>query len=324
MKILFSDITFSYLFPGGKQVHAEKLFYSLKHLGENVNHENWHDPSINGDIVHFFGFNDFSKIKALKEKGYKLVYTHIMDGLTNQPKYKLLYQYIKNRLIKFLPYKFNLMFPWRVINYFDAIVYMHENDRNAAIYLYDVYPDKTYVIPHAVDSIERYEGNYVNGNNEKYLVSVGSIEKRKNILYTAKLCIENKIPIKFIGHPFNEESEYFKEFIKLTNNDFVEYLGFLPEEEKIKVLKKSSGFILLSLAESGCISVYEAAATGLPLLLSDLPWAKGYEKPNNLHFLNLSEKTKSLKQLAYFFENSTRQNSPTFFVKTWSEIAEEY
>ncbi len=323
MKILFSDTTYSYLFPGGKQVHAEKLYNNLRQLGADVEYENWHDPNINGDIVHFFGYTDFNKIKKLKEKGYKLVYTHIMDGLTNQSKFKLFYHYIKNKFINFLPQKFNLLFPWRGLHYFDAIIYMHKNDRDTAIYLYNVDPNKTHIIPHAVDSIEKYAGDY-NNQRAKYLVSLGSIVERKNPLFTAELCSENKIPIKFIGHCFNKESEYFKKFINTTNNGYVEYLGFLNEDEKVKVLKGASGFVLLSLGESGCISVYEAAAAGLPLLLSDLPWAKGYENPNNLNFCSVKDKKNALQQIKTHYDNSMRQQLPTFFVNSWQDIGIKY
>jgi glycosyltransferase involved in cell wall biosynthesis len=324
MKILFSDTTFSYLYPGGKQVHVEKLSFYLKQLGQDVVYENWHDPFINGHIVHFFGFNDIDKIKTLKKRGYKLVYTHIMDGLTNKSKLELLYHYIKNKFINFLPDKFNLMFTWRALHYFDAIVYMHENDRKTAIYLYNINPNKTYVISHAVDSIDSFSGNYTIDNNIKYLVSVGSIVERKNIIYTANLCIKNKIPIKFIGHPFDEESDYFKKFMKLTESNFVDYLGFLTENEKINVLKKSSGFVLLSKGESGCISVYEAAAARLPLLLSDLPWAKVYESPTHLFHCSLKDEVKASCQLNLFYKNSFRQETPTFLIKCWKMIATEY
>lgn len=324
MKVLFSDVTYSYLFPGGKQVHAEKLYNNLKKIEIDVEYENWHNPKLNAEIVHFFGYNDFHKIKTLKEKGYKLVYTHIMDGLTNLPKHKLFFHYIKNKLIRFLPEKFNLLFPWRGLHYFDAIVYMHENDRNTAMYLYNVDKKKTHIIPHAVDSIEKFQGDYIKDIKDKYLISLGSIVERKNAIYTAELCIENKIPIKFIGHSFNEESEYFKKFKKLTDSEYVEYMGFLNEEEKIAFLKKASGFILLSLGESGCISVYEAAAAGLPLLLSDLPWAKGYEEPNHLNFCSIDNRKLASEQLKTHFKKSFRQELPTFLVQSWSEIANRY
>jgi len=186
LKILFSDTTYSYLFPGGKQVHAEKLFSNLKQLGINVEYENWHDPKLEGNIIQFFGFNDFHKIKALKAKGYKLVYTHILDGLTNLSSAKLLYHKIKNKLINLLPEKFNVNFHLKPLNYSDAIVYMHQNDMNTAINLYNVDPSKAFVIPHAVDSLEKFQGDTVK-EDTKFLISLGSIVKRNNAVFKAKI-----------------------------------------------------------------------------------------------------------------------------------------
>lgn len=323
MKILFSDTTYSYLFPGGKQVHAEKLFSNLNRIGIDVTYENWHDPKIEGDIVHFFGFNDFHKIKALKAKGYKLVYTHILDGLTNLSSTKLLYHKLKNKIITRLPEKFNLLFPWKALKYFDAIVYMHQNDMNTAINLYNVNPAKAFVIPHAVDSLETFKGDIVK-DSEKFLISLGSIVERKNAVFTAKICKENKIPVLFIGHPFDKTSRYYQEFLEQVDGHYVKYSGFVTEEEKVNYLKKASGFVLLSFGESGCISVYEAGATGLPLLLSDLPWAKGYENPEEIYFCSPVDKDKAQKSLTGFYNRAERKEHPSFAVHTWKVIAERY
>lgn len=325
MKVLLSDVTYSYLFPGGKQVHAERLYENLKSLGIEINYENWHDPNQQSDLIHFLGFNDFNKIKALKEKGYKLVYTHIMDGLTNKPKHVLMYHFLKNKIIHFLPSFFNSLFPWKILNSFDAIVYMNNPDRDTAVYLYNIDIAKTHIIPHAVESKDSYiEKKPQSSDEDKYLVSVGSIVERKNAIFTAELCLKNKIPIKFIGHPFNENSDYFKKFIHLTRNIYVEYLGYVSEEEKIKILQGASGFVLLSFGESGCISVYEAASAGLPLLLSNLPWAKDYENPNHLYYCSPTNKRLANNQIASFFETTKKQTNPTFTIHTWSEVAQMY
>ncbi len=325
MKILFSDITYSYLFPGGKQVHADKLFSTLNSRGVEVEYENWHNPTICGEIVHFFGFNDFNKIIALKKRGYKLVYTHIMDGLTNQSDTRLRYHLLKNIFIKILPEKFNALFPWRALKYFDAIIYMHKNDRDTAIKLYNLDPNKCYIIPHAVDTLDKFKGGGIyNNENNKYLVSVGSIVERKNTLFLADLCIKNKIPIVFIGHPFDKNSNYYVEFLKRVDGKYITYLGFVSEETKIEKLKNACGFVLLSFGESGCISIYEAGATGLPLLLSDLPWAKGYENPTDIKFCSPTNNLTGGKSLIDFYLNSVRRDSPSFKVNTWKEIAEMY
>jgi len=323
MKILFSDTTYSYLFPGGKQVHADKLYSNLQKIGVDVEYENWYNPELKGDIVHFFGYNDFNKIITLKKKGYKLVYTHIMDGLTNVPNIKQGYHKYKNKIIYKLPNKFTPMFPWRALNNFDAIVYMHENDRKTAIKIYNIDPNITHVIPHAVDELPILMKKE-NFTKNKYLVSLGSIVPRKNAILTAKICSNNNIPIKFIGHPMDQKSAYFNEFLKYIDGNVVEYLGYVTKEKKNEILSNASGFILLSLGESGCISVYEAASFGLPLLLSDLPWAKGYEEPNNLSYCTINNLNESEKIVVNFFNLAIRQNYPTIKVRTWQEVAKLY
>lgn len=323
MKVLLSDTTFSYLSPGGKQVHADKIYLNLKKLDVDVQYENWHDPNLNGNIIHLFGYNDVSKILKLKNSGYKLVYTHILDGLTNLSKEKMKYHAYKNKIIKILPSRFNTMFPWRALKYFDALVYMHENDRKTAINLYNIDPKKTHVIPHAVDTLEMYKGN-LEPHNEKFLISIGSIIPRKNPVFLSSICKNNNIPIKFIGHSFDEKSTYFKKFISTIDGTTVQYLDFITEEEKIKQLKLASGFVLLSFGESGCISVYEAGATGLPLLLSDLPWAKGYEDPNEINFCSPTEYLKAEQKIKNFFNTAYRKPEPTFKINNWLDIAKMY
>jgi glycosyltransferase involved in cell wall biosynthesis len=320
MKVLFSDTTYSYILPGGKQVLVEKLYQELNKLNTEVIYENWHDPKLKGDLVHFFGFNDFHKIITLKNKGYKLVYTHILDGLTNLSASQKLYHKIKNEMINVLPGKFDSMFPWRGLKYFDAIVYLNQGDRDTAIKLYNVDPAKAHVISHGIDSIDKFKGG-VADKNPKFLVSLGSIVERKNHVFTASICRKNKIPVKFIGHRFDEQAPYYKEFLQQIDNETTEYFGFLSEDEKIDMMKRASGFVLLSHGESGCISVYEAGACGLPLLLSDLPWAKGYENPNHLSFCSPVNVSDAEKQLLDFYKNAERKNEPTFEIHTWSEIA---
>jgi len=324
MRVLLSDTTFSYIFPGGKQTLAFQLYNYLNKYGIITDYENWHDPKLTGDIIHFLGFNDFNKIKILKERGFKLVYTHLLDGITNLSSSKRMYHLIKNKIVKNLfPEKFNAMFAWKALKYFDALIYSHENDRQTAIKLYNVDPPKAFVIPMALEFIDRYKGGKEDVN-PKYLVSLASIVPRKNAIFTARICKHEKIPIKFIGPSFGEQSAYFQQFKLEIKDSCVEYLGFLPEEEKIEILKKASGFVLLSFGESGCISIYEAAAAGLPLLLSNLPWAKNYENPNNISFCSNNDYDKASKIMRDFYERTRKQNEPSFTVHSWDEIIRDY
>jgi len=330
MKVLFSDTTFSYLCPGGKQVHAKQMYEHLSQLDVDVEYETWHNPDQSSDVVQFFGFNDPQRIRLLKKKGYKLVYTHIVDGLTNKSKLSLSWHKVKNTIIRAIHRitrhgKLEVLFPWLVLSEFDKIIYMHKNDRDTAVDLYDVPVNRTEIIPHAVDDLNKYRCKAQSSScAEKYLVSLGSITQRKNSLFTAQLCAENSIPIKFIGPAADENSSYFKEFTEVAKSHFVEYLGFQSEKDKLEVMKNASGFVLLSYGESGCISVYEAAITGLPLLLSDLPCAKGYEEPVNINFCPVDNRESATSIISEFYKGCQRQSIPSFTVHTWLTVAEKY
>ena len=324
LSVILSDCTYSYLTPGGKQVHASKIFTCLKKLDVKVDYENWHYPTLAGNVVHFFGFNDIGKIKDLKKRGYKLLITHILDGPTNQSKYKKRYHSLKNKIINLFPEFFNVNFSWKGLRYFDAFVYMHTADRDTAVELYSIPIEKTYIIPHAVDSEIDYLGEDVINDSVKYLVSVGSIVPRKNSNFTAQLCKDIGVPIKFIGHPFDVNSKYFQDFISIAKDSSVEYIGYGDEITKINILKGASGFVLLSHGESGCISIYEAGACGLPLLLSDLPWAKGYGNSENIYFCSISDTKKAIKSLTAFYNGAVRNTHPSIEVRTWDDIAIMY
>jgi glycosyltransferase involved in cell wall biosynthesis len=321
MKILISDITDSHVFPGGKQVHAHKLLHNLREIGLDVEFENWHDPNLRPDVVHFLGYNNLYKLKKLKAQGRKLILTHIMDHWTSRTERDKNIQKIKNWFFKKLPVQFFPMFPWKALDLFDHIVYMHEEDRKSAIKLYGVNPKKTSVIPHAVDSLRPFE---TTTQPNTYLVCIATIMERKNPLLTAQICNALEIPMVFAGPAWDKNSEYFKEFSKEMTGGSSRYLGFVSEEEKIELLKKAKGFVLLSEGESGCIALYEAAAYGLPILISDMPWAKSYTSPTNLFWTNLRNKKELQTSLKSFYENTQKSPEPSFEILTWKEIAGKY
>ena len=321
MKVLISDVTDSYVFPGGKQVHAHKLLNHLRQIGVDVEFENWYDPNLNPDVIHFLGYDNLHKLRKLKSEGCKLVLTHIMDHLTSQPNSKLQKQVWKNEIFRRLPDRFFPMFPWKGLAEFDKLVYMHEEDRRAAIRLYKVNPEKAVVIPHAVDSFELYQKEVA---AEDYLVSIATIMPRKNNLITAKICNELKIPILFMGPAWEKNSEYFRDFMNEMEKGYCTYLGFIEENKKIEILNKAKGFVLLSEAESGCIAVHEAAAAGLPLLLSDLAWSKSYPEPKNLLFTSIDDPESMRSAFLNFYKNSKRIDQPSFKMQTWKDVAMQY
>jgi glycosyltransferase involved in cell wall biosynthesis len=110
-----------------------------------------------------------------------------------------------------------------------------------------------------------------------------------------------------------------------VDGKIVRYPGFVSTEEKWRYLRGARGFALLSQFESGCIAVYEAAAAGLPLLLSDLPWAsKVYANARAVKFIRLRSVTDIAADLGSFYALAHRQPGTTFPLLTWRQVAEKY
>lgn len=328
MKVLLYDSTQAYLSNGGKTTHAVKLCRALQDNGVDAQFAEWWNVNqADADIIHsltpFMG-ND---INVAKSKGIKTVLTLIMDVQTNLNKGKQRTQILKERLVNCLPVKVSSKFSINpILEKFDEITFMHEYDRLTALRYYkNIDVEKTVIIPHAYDAKDfGIGGDDIRKYNlpSKYIISCANISPRKQSVLCAKLCKKAKVPVVFIGG--NSNDKYFEEFKQLVDNRYVFYLGFVSREDKDLLHRYASGFILLSVGESGCMSVFDAAAYGLPLLLSDLPWAWGYQDPKSIRFCNIRNNANAIAQISSFYSDAKRNDFPSFNVKTWNQIAKEY
>lgn len=328
LQVLISDATYSYLTPGGKQVHAQNLLNALTRLGVDARYETWHDPNLRPNVVHFLGYADTRRIRLLHSIGVKLVLTQIMDWAANATGRKMLHARLKHTVCKLLPNRLEPLFPWRALKYFDAFTYMHEADRKTASMLYGIPDHKTFIIPHGVESLKTVTHSRTYDLPpelpSRYLVSVGSICPRKNSVFLAQVAKTAKVPVVFVGHTPPTAPDYAAAFRELLDSTFVFYYPDATEQLKSALAHNASGFALLSHGESGCIAVYEAASAGLPLLLSDLPWAHHYESPRHIDHCSASSLAQAAACLANFFSTAHRQASPTFTVHTWDTLGEMY
>jgi glycosyltransferase involved in cell wall biosynthesis len=154
---------------------------------------------------------------------------------------------------------------------------------------------------------------------------MATIYSVKNCLLLAQAAKLAQTPVVFLGKPYAEDDPYFAEFKKLVDGKVVRYPGFVAGEEKYKWLRGARGFVLLSQYESGCIAVYEAAAAGLPLLLSDLPWAnKVYAKARGTSFVALASAEQVAPKLSTFYSRARRETGTTFPLLSWRQVAERY
>jgi glycosyltransferase involved in cell wall biosynthesis len=322
MKVMFShNLPFS-LAHGGMQTLIESLMRELALLGIEVEPERWWDPNQTCDIMHFVQRPCQGNVGLARQKGRKTIMTEIFDTVASENQYRLFVRMCATRASKALIPGFRSRLSF--YNELDAMAYIMPHEWDVVRNIYQLPKEKGFVIPHGLEpkAIEELRMFQSEGD---YLVSVGTICKRKNSVLLAACARKANVPIVFVGKPISENDSYYREFLGLTDDKLVQFAGFVPETKKFEILRGARGFVLLSQGESGCIAVYEAAAAGLPLLLSDLPWAaKGYPPADQLHLVSLRTVTGIVDRLKSFFETAHRGKTMTFPVGTWADIAKMY
>lgn len=329
MKVLLYDSTCAYLTPGGKMTHALKLQQEISKLGIDIQFARWWDKSQeDADIIHFLSA-DAKVARLAKEKGMRNFFSMIFDFESNKSERQKQIQILKNKLIDKLPASVRSTAYWQALPYMDKIQFMHRYDKENALRYFPNYIDevKTIIIPHAYDPSEMNISSHINIANmhfpNRYLVSVANISERKQSVKLARLAKQAKVPVVFMGgHNINDE--YFRAFSQEVDNQYVFFPGYVSKELRDSIEDHASGYVLLSLGESGCIAVYEAAAYKIPLLLSNLPWAWGYESPTDIYFCDQHNEAKAIQQLRDFYSIASKMNHNPFAVHTWTEVAKLY
>ncbi len=329
MKVVLFDTTNAFLTPGGKTTHAVKLQQELTKLGINIEFSRWWDKSQEDcDIIHFLTPAPYVAYLA-KSKGKKTLLSMIFDFESNKPPREQRKAILKNKIIDKLPGSLSNGAYWKAFQYMDIIHFMHEQDRSTALRYFPNYlpKNKTLIIPHAYDPKDMNISDNLNIIDmkfpDKYLISCANISERKQSILLAQYAKKAKVPIVFIGSSNNADS-YYQKFKSEIDNKYVFYPGYVSKEWKDCIEKNASGYVLLSKGESGCIAVYEAAGYKIPLLLSNLPWAWGYDTPTDISFCDFQDETKAIEQLRLFYNSASHLNHTPFKVHTWNEVAQMY
>lgn len=329
MKVLLFDTTQSYFFPGGKLTHAKMLQKEISKLGVDIQFANWWDPTQKDfDLIHFLSPN-VGIAAAAKQFGKKTFFSMIFDFETNKSSKEQKKMMLKNRILDKFPSTLTNSLYWHALPYMDCIQFMHKYDRDTALKYFPkhINSSKTIIIPHGHSPEEMNISMDLDVSEmkfpQKYLISCANISERKQTVLLAKYAKLAQTPIVFMGSA-NKESVYFKAFEKEVDNKYVFYPGFVSKEWKDCIERNASGYALLSLGESGCIAVYEAAAYNMPLFLSNLPWAWGYEAPTDIYFCDYRNEQKAVEQLKDFYQKACKLDHMPFCSRTWSELAKMY
>ena len=179
---------------GGIRVQYESLSKALANKGVDVEPIIWWNKSQNYDLVQTFYYpNNITRL-ALKKK-IKVVSYINLDGYTTHNYLKLNACITEIKFIKKFRPSIADRLGWRmseisshfIVPVLDEIKYLKK--------LFDIKEKKASSIMHGVDN--KFLVNSWSGRSER-LITVGSICRRKNSLFLAKLANDLKIPITFI------------------------------------------------------------------------------------------------------------------------------
>lgn len=158
----------------------------------------------------------------------------------------------------------------------DIIITGSEYTKQEILQKLDFDKDKIKVIPHGLnhDIFKIHEETKLDFDiPDKFILSVGSIEPRKNLINLLKayslLDTDIKQEYKLVLVGFKGWQN--KEIVKLIdeNKKNIHYLGFISDEELAKVYNRASIFTFASFYEGFGLPILEAMACGTPVISSN-------------------------------------------------------
>lgn len=324
MKIIVDYPTPFALAHGGAQTLIQSLITEARSLGMDIEPERWWDEKQKGDVLHFFGRPQESHLDLAIAKGYRTVMTEFLDATASRPRPTLLMQYATQKLARAVMPGWTSRMGWGVYRKLNALVYVTELEADVASFLFGAPRERMHIIPHGLPTGDLEELSRP-APEEDYLISLATIHPRKNTLLLARAAAMAQVPVRFVGRPYDETDSYYVTFKEALDPAYTRHEGYVSREHKFELLRRARGFVLLSQMESGCFALYEAAAAGLPLLLSNLPWANQvYNNNPNITFTDLGSEHSIAERLHRFYAGAHRQDRPTFFVSSWTDIARRY
>lgn len=128
------------------------------------------------------------------------------------------------------------------------------------------------IVPPGIDSA-LLDGLAPSGDSDaedNYILYIGRLHIRNKGLDTLLYAMRG-IDSKLLLIGKGKDEDMLKKMARELALKNLEFLGFIREDEKIKLLRKTKLFVLPSRFEGWGIVVLEAAACGIPVVVSDIP-----------------------------------------------------
>jgi len=169
-----------------------------------------------------------------------------------------------------------------------------------------------------------FKGSGIKKSETPLITYVGRIKKYKNIekLIEAVSILKNGIPeIKLIIGGKGDNISNLQEYVKTNGlSKYVEFTGFLTEEEKAELLARAWIFVTMAEKEGWGITVIEANAAGTPAIGSDVPGLRDSIKNGETGYLvPLNDSVKLAETIANLVHNREKLKEMSSNAVKWSK-----
>lgn len=298
MKVLFNCNTTGFQSPGGGEVQLLKTKEYLEKNKINVKlFDQWKDKINDYDIVHNFGKsnNCYDVINFAKLQNIRVALTPIY----NWPSIKYSLNEVggfknKLKLLIYLSIKNNSMFnsfskTKLIMNESDVIFVDSNKEANLLMKHFGMNKDKIKIIPVGVERkfknakpdlfIDKYKV-------EDFVLFVGRIDRRKNLLNLIKVVNKLNLSLVIIGEKAIDQQSYYEECRRVAK-DNVHFLGKFDMDSDLLMSAYAAAKVLAlpSFIETPGIVALEAALAGTNIVITERGSTKDYFS-NNVEYVN--------------------------------------
>ncbi|CAM3763276.1 glycosyltransferase family 4 protein [Polynucleobacter brandtiae] len=267
---------------------------SLK-SGVDISPLNFWDKKSDFNIVHIWGYDlqHYNSIKWAKLSGKKVVLTGLFPYITLKSRARnFASSFIGPGVLR------NKMLEW-----VDAITVVNDEQQRYVNSVLGYPMERIYVAPNIVDDKFFLAESPV---AKSYVLSVGNVCLRKNQLQLVKACKKLNVPLVLVGNVLPGDERYGieieNELQAYSNATWLKGIES-ASSELIDIYRGAKIFALPSHTETQPISVLEAMAGQIPVLIADQPYAR--QKFFKHAFLVDANSQSSIERgLKKIFENS--------------------
>lgn len=303
------------------QTQIEQTKAGLESNGIEVEFVRWWDAKQRGDLIHFFSIARSEYLKLARERHLPVVMTPLLSATCNRPRWKLALQAIVVRTalrIRFFQAS-KAQLTWTSFPAADHLTVGLKAEEQVLLDVFNVDPRRVSVVPLGIS--QTFLTASPSKRNGPHLITTGTIYTVKGTIALAEMARAAKVPVLFVGKPYNVHDPYWLQFQKLIDNQWVKYQSHVESEsDMVSLLQGARGFVLNSQFENWSLSASEAVACGLPVLLRDKNWSRE-RFGEEARYLGAKQTEGDVRTLRQFYDDCPGLPAPKVKLFTWKEVA---